>query len=132
MHSRHIGQLIRPPSACHHTNWSTVKAATCLLSLNTEPTGQSRLGTWISSLPAETIKNKSPSWKNSEKKHTIVPSYTRKEPKDGTIAESSTKNSKAVTKSCSSTRESSFSGKKNFAVNGKDRTPSLTLHHMAQ
>ena len=58
-----------------------------------------------------------------------MPSSTRKELRDGMITESSTKNSKRETKFYYSTPKSNSSMKKNYEANGKDRTPSSTLHH---
>jgi hypothetical protein len=46
------------------------------------------------------------------------------------ITESSTSNSRREIKFFS-TLESSYSVKENYGANGKDRTPSSTLHHMA-
>ena len=61
-----------------------------------------------------------------------MPSFTKKEPKDGTITESSKKSSRKETKFFYSTPRSSFSMKENFEASGKDRTPSSTHHHMAR
>jgi hypothetical protein len=60
-----------------------------------------------------------------------VPSSTKKEQKDGTIAESSTSNSRREIKFFS-TPESSYSVKENYGANGKDPTPSSTLRYMAR
>ena len=54
-----------------------------------------------------------------------MPSFTKKELKDGTITESSKKSSKE-TKSFYSIPKSSYSLKENFGVSGKDHTPSST------
>ena len=59
-----------------------------------------------------------------------MPSFIKKEPKDGTITESNKKNSKRETKSYYSTLESSSSVKESFTANGKDRLPSSTHQHM--
>jgi hypothetical protein len=69
---------------------------------------------------------------DGERRHTIVPSFIRKEPKDGMITESCSTNSSKETRSCSSIKKSSYSVKENCEANGKDRTPSSTLHHMAR
>ena len=61
-----------------------------------------------------------------------MPSFIRKEPKDGTITESSSKNSSKETRSCSSIQGSSYSVKENCEVNGKDRIPPSRLRHMAR
>ena len=61
-----------------------------------------------------------------------VPSSIRKEPKDGTITESSSRNASKETRSCSSIQGLSYSVKDNYEVNGKDHIPSSTLHHMAR
>jgi len=61
-----------------------------------------------------------------------VPSFTKKEPKDGTITKSSKKSSRKETKFFYSTPKSSSLVKANFGVSGKDRIPSSTRHHMAR
>ena len=59
-------------------------------------------------------------------------SFTNKEPKDGMITESSSKNSSKETRFYSSTQESSYSVQENCVASGKDYTPSSTHHHMAR
>jgi hypothetical protein len=59
-----------------------------------------------------------------------VPSFTKKEPKDGTVTGFSKKSSSKETKFFYLTPRSSYSVKENFGVNGKDRTPSSTHLHM--
>jgi hypothetical protein len=50
-----------------------------------------------------------------------VPSFTKKEPKDGTITESSKKSSRKEIKYYYSIPKSSYSVKENFKANEKDR-----------
>jgi len=59
-----------------------------------------------------------------------VRSFTKKEPKDGTLTESNKKSSKKETKFFDFTPKSCSSLKENFEVSGKDYTPSSTHHHM--
>ena len=61
-----------------------------------------------------------------------MPSFIKKEPKDGTITESSKKSSKKEIRYYYSIPKSSYLVKENSKANGKDRTPSSTHHHMAQ
>ena len=61
-----------------------------------------------------------------------MPSFIKKEPKDGTITELSKKGSRKEIRYYYSTPKSSYSMKENSKANGKDHTPSSTLHHMAQ
>jgi hypothetical protein len=58
-----------------------------------------------------------------------VPSFIKKEPKDGTITESSKKILRKEIRYYYSTPKSSYSVKENSKANGKDRTPSSTCHH---
>ena len=60
-----------------------------------------------------------------------MPSFIKKEPKDGTITESSKKVSRKETKIFYSTPKSSSLVKENFRVSGKDWIPLSTRHHMA-
>ena len=129
MHSGHTGQHTKPPLACHHSSQFMGRVATCLLSWSIELTGQSRAGIWISSQPQKTNRNRQPSQKNGKRRRTTVPCFTKKEPKDGMITESSSNNSSKETRSYSSIQNSSYSVKENCEANGKDRTPSSTLCH---
>ena len=61
-----------------------------------------------------------------------MPSFIKKESKDGTITKSSKKSSRKETKFFYSTPRSSSSMKENFEASGKDRIPSSTLHDMAR
>ena len=61
-----------------------------------------------------------------------MPSSTRKKLRDGMITESNKKSLRRETKFYYSTPESSSPVKENEEENGKDRTPSSTLHHTAQ
>ena len=61
-----------------------------------------------------------------------MPSFIKKEPKDGTIIESSKKSSRKEIRYCYSIPKSSYSVKENSEANGKDHIPSSTHHHMAR
>ena len=58
------------------------------------------------------------------KKPTIVPDFTKKEPRDGMTTESNRKNSRRETRSYYSTPESSSSVKVSYIANGKDHSQS--------
>ena len=66
------------------------------------------------------------------RKPTIVPDFTKKEPRDGIITESNRKNSRRETRSYYSTPESSSSVKVSYIANGKDHSPSSTHQLMAR
>jgi hypothetical protein len=61
-----------------------------------------------------------------------VPSFIKKEPKDGMITESSKKSSRKETRYYYSTLKSNYLLRENFEANGKDHIPSSTCHHMEQ
>jgi len=60
------------------------------------------------------------------RKTTIVPDFTKKEPRDSMTIESNRKNSRRETRFYYSTTESSSSVKVSYIANGKDHSPSST------
>ena len=66
------------------------------------------------------------------RKPTIVPDFTKKEPRDGMTTESNRKNSRRETRSYYSNPKSSSLVKVSYIENGKDHSPSSTRQHMAQ
>jgi hypothetical protein len=61
--------------------------------LNTKLFGPSKSGTWTSRRPEQKGKFRLPNFRNGGKRLTTVPSYIKKEPKDGTTSESRPSNS---------------------------------------
>jgi hypothetical protein len=61
--------------------------------LNTKLTGPSKNGTWTSRRQEQNGKFRLTNLRNGGKRLTIVPSYIKKEPKDGTASESRSSNS---------------------------------------
>ena len=66
------------------------------------------------------------------RKPTIVPDFTKKEPRDGMTTESNRKNSRRETRSYYSTPESSSSVNVSYIANGKDHSPSSTRQRTAR
>jgi hypothetical protein len=61
--------------------------------MNTKLSGPSKSGTWTSRRLEQNEKFRLPNLRNAWKRLTTVPSYIKKEPKDGTTSESRSSNS---------------------------------------
>jgi hypothetical protein len=90
--------------------------------LNTRLSGPSKSGTWTSRWPEQKGKFRLLNLRNGGKRLTIVPSYTKKEPKDGTTSESRTSNSSREIRYFSLTLMFVYLVMVSFIVSGKGPT----------
>jgi hypothetical protein len=90
--------------------------------LNTKLSEPSKSGTWTSSWPEQKGKFKLPNLRNRGKRLTTVPSYIKKEPKDGTTSESRSSNSSWEIRYFSLTITFIYSVMVSFIVSGKALT----------
>jgi hypothetical protein len=84
--------------------------------------GPSKSGTWTSRRPEQKEKFRLPNLRNGGKRLTIVPSYIKKEPKDGTTRESRPSNSSPETRYFSLTLAFVYSVTVGFVVSEKALT----------
>jgi hypothetical protein len=90
--------------------------------LNTNLCGPSKSGTWISRWPEQKGKSRLPNLRNEGKRLSTVPSYIKKEPKDGTTSESRPSNSSREVRYFSVTLVFIYSVMVSFVVSEKDLT----------
>jgi hypothetical protein len=90
--------------------------------LNTKLSGPSKSGTWTSSRPEQKGKFRLLNLRNGGKRLTTVPSYLKKEPKDGTTSESTSSNSSREIRYFSLTPAFVYSIMVSFVVSGKALT----------
>jgi hypothetical protein len=90
--------------------------------LNTRLSWPSKCGTWTSSQPEQKGKFILLNLRNGGKRLTIVPSYIKKEPKDGTISESRPSNSSREIRYFSLILVFVYLVMVSFVVTGKDPT----------
>jgi hypothetical protein len=84
--------------------------------------GPSKSGTWTSRRPEQKGKFRLPNLRNGGKRLTTVPSYIKKEPKDGTTSESRSSNSSWEIRYFSLTLMFIYSVTVRFIVSGKALT----------
>jgi hypothetical protein len=87
--------------------------------LNTELSGPSKSGTWTSRQPEQKGKFKLQNLRNGGRRLTIVPSYKKKEPKDGMTSESRSSNSSWEIRYFSLTLTFVYSVMVSFILSGK-------------
>jgi hypothetical protein len=90
--------------------------------LNTRLSGPSKGGTWTSRWPEQKGKFRLLNLRNGGKRLTIVPSYIKKEPKDGMISESRSSNSSREIRYFSLTPVFIYLALESFVVSGKAPT----------
>jgi hypothetical protein len=90
--------------------------------LNTKLSGPSKSGTRTSRRPEQKAKFRLPNVRNGGKMLTTVPSYIKKEPKDGTISESRPSNSSWEIRYFSLTLAFIYLVMVSFLVSEKDHT----------
>jgi hypothetical protein len=92
------------------------------MSTNTKLSGPSKSITWTSRRLEQKGKFRLPNLMNGGKRHTTVPSYIKKEPKDGTTSESIPSNLSREIRYFSLTLAFIYSVMVSFIVSGKDLT----------
>jgi hypothetical protein len=90
--------------------------------LNTKLSSPSNSGTWTSRRPEQKEKFRLPNLRNGMKGLTTVPSYIKKEPKDGMTSESRPSNSSRKIRYFSLTLTFIYSVMESFIVSGKALT----------
>jgi hypothetical protein len=90
--------------------------------LNTKLSRILRSGTWTSRRPEQKEKFRLPNLRNGGRRLSTVPSYTRKEPKGGTIRESRSSNSRWEIRYFSLTPAFVYLVRVSFIVSGKALT----------
>jgi hypothetical protein len=90
--------------------------------MSTKLSGPSKSGTWTSRRSEQKEKFRLPNLRNGGKRLTIVPSYIKKEPKDGMTSESRSSNSSQEIRYFSLTLTFIYSVMVSFIVSGKART----------
>jgi hypothetical protein len=90
--------------------------------LNTKLSGPSKSGTWTSRRPEQKGKFRLLNLRNGWRRLTIVPSYIKKEPKDGTTNELKSSNSSREIRYFSLTLVFVYSVMVSFIVSGKALT----------
>jgi hypothetical protein len=92
------------------------------MSTNTKLSRPSKSITWTSRRLEQKGKFRLPNLRNGGKRHTTVPSYIKKEPKDGTTSESIPSNLSREIRYFSLTLAFIYSVMVSFVVSGKDLT----------
>jgi hypothetical protein len=90
--------------------------------LNIRLSGTSKSGTWTSRWPEQKGKFRLPNLRNGGKRLTTVPSYIKKEPKDGMTSESRPSNSSPEIRYFSLTLAFIYLGMVSFVESGKSPT----------